>query len=322
MIKVSPAVSIILPNYNHSFFLRKRIESILFQTYQDFELILLDDCSTDNSTEILKEYETHPRVSYLILNEVNSGSTFAQWQKGFSLATGTYIWIAESDDYADCTFLEKLVRELVQSDKNVIAFSKSNIIDAQDNLLSQDWDRVRVKDESITSHFTGKEFVIARMLFNNSIYNASMVLFKRTALKAVCPQYASLTYSGDWMFWIDICLQGNVIRYNEKLNSFRQHAQKVTPKAEAKGIRFQEGMIVLRHIFDILNLSSVQRKVIVGRFIKSLLTNKKFESRGLKKSVYQQVLKYFDAHKRFVLLYELDKRFNFSKLSIQKNRYI
>ena len=95
-----PTVSVIVPNYNHARYLRQRIESVLGQTYQDFEVILLDDCSTDESRSVLGEYAKDPRVR-IEFNEKNSGSTFKQWNKGVRLARGEYIWIAESDDYAD-----------------------------------------------------------------------------------------------------------------------------------------------------------------------------------------------------------------------------
>ena len=68
-------VSVILPNYNHVVYLKERIESILNQTYQNFELILLDDCSADNSCDILNAYKEHPKVSALMLNEKNTGNT-------------------------------------------------------------------------------------------------------------------------------------------------------------------------------------------------------------------------------------------------------
>jgi glycosyltransferase involved in cell wall biosynthesis len=76
-----PKVSVIIPNYNHARYLRGRIESVLRQTYRDFEVILLDDCSTDDSRSILGEYVKDPRVR-IDFNEVNSGSTFKQWNKG------------------------------------------------------------------------------------------------------------------------------------------------------------------------------------------------------------------------------------------------
>src|SRR5579864_2284139 len=106
-----PTVSVVVPNYNHARFLPERIESILRQTYQDFELILLDDRSTDDSRAILSQYGGDPRVT-IEFNDVNSGSTFKQWNKGVRLARGRYIWIAESDDYADDRLLERLVAAL------------------------------------------------------------------------------------------------------------------------------------------------------------------------------------------------------------------
>src|ERR1700742_1367615 len=102
-------VSVIVPNYNHSRYLNQRIDSVLSQTYQDFELIILDDCSTDDSRKIIKQYQEHPKVSHIVFNETNSGTTFKQWKKGIELAKGKYIWIAESDDWCEPNLLETLV---------------------------------------------------------------------------------------------------------------------------------------------------------------------------------------------------------------------
>src|SRR5215469_17881071 len=106
-----PRVSVVVPNYNHAQFLPKRIDSILGQSFQDFEVILLDDCSTDDSRSILSQYSAPPRVR-LEFNQTNSGSPFKQWNKGVRLANGKYIWIAESDDYADERLLERLLAVL------------------------------------------------------------------------------------------------------------------------------------------------------------------------------------------------------------------
>ncbi len=82
-------ISVIIPNYNHAFYLEQRIESILSQNFKDFEVIILDDKSTDNSKEIIEKYRNHPpHISTIIYNEANSGSTFIQWNKGVSLSKG------------------------------------------------------------------------------------------------------------------------------------------------------------------------------------------------------------------------------------------
>lgn len=121
--------SVIIPNYNHAKFLKERIDSVLNQTFQDFELILLDDYSKDNSREILGSYESDSHVTHILFNEINSGSTFRQWLKGFELSKGEYIWIAESDDFADLHFLEKANEILTQSANSIsLLYYPSNIV--------------------------------------------------------------------------------------------------------------------------------------------------------------------------------------------------
>lgn len=79
----APLVSVIVPNYNHVKYLRQRLESIYNQTYNKFEVILLDDASTDESVEVLKEYQSkYSEKTTLVINDQNSGNTFKQWKKG------------------------------------------------------------------------------------------------------------------------------------------------------------------------------------------------------------------------------------------------
>ena len=88
-------VSVIVPNYNYEHYIEERIDSILFQTYPIYELIILDDKSTDNSVEKIEQIiKKHQEIKIkFIKNEKNSGSVFSQWQKAFSLAKGDYVWI-------------------------------------------------------------------------------------------------------------------------------------------------------------------------------------------------------------------------------------
>ncbi len=81
----NPTVSVIVPNYNHAPFLTGRIESILRQTFRDFELIILDDHSSDQSKQIISSYQGNPKVSNIIYNDSNSGSPFRQWNKGIAM---------------------------------------------------------------------------------------------------------------------------------------------------------------------------------------------------------------------------------------------
>ena len=97
-------------------YLEERIESIIDQTLRPHEIIFLDDASPDDSVEIARRLARRSTVPIqIVVNEQNNGSTFRQWLKGLSLATGDLVWIAESDDSAHPYLLERLVRGVLRS---------------------------------------------------------------------------------------------------------------------------------------------------------------------------------------------------------------
>ncbi len=120
-------VSVNIPNYTHADYLEKRIESVLNQTYANFEVIILDDHSTDNSAAVINRYKEHRKVAHIVYNQINSTSTFKQWEKGVALADADHIWIAESDDYADENFLSERHEKVYYGNK-ALAFISAIII--------------------------------------------------------------------------------------------------------------------------------------------------------------------------------------------------
>jgi len=224
-----PIVSVIVPNYNHAKFLDQRIDSIINQTYQQFELIILDDCSTDNSREIIEQYRMHPKVSKIVFNEVNSGSPFEQWEKGIGLATGEYIWIAESDDYADERFLESLMALIKIEPETGLAYCGSYSVDEQGNKLDElMWDIENNRGNYYCN--TGKFVCINYLFFRPIIPNASAVIFKRDAFKNVDAGFKQYTICGDWQFWIDVCYPSKIVWLPVPLNFFRQVNTSVSRK--------------------------------------------------------------------------------------------
>lgn len=154
---MSPKVSVIVSNYNHSAYLKERIDSILNQTYQDFELIILDDCSTDNSMSIIESYRNNSHVTHVVQNEQNSGSPFLQWHKGIALAQGEYIWIAESDDAAHPQFQSTLVGQLVCHPEAVLAYSHSLWVDEKGETVN---DKKHRLNNSSVFVYDGKSMLI------------------------------------------------------------------------------------------------------------------------------------------------------------------
>jgi glycosyltransferase involved in cell wall biosynthesis len=219
-----PTVSVVVPNYNHARFLPKRIESILRQTYQDFELILLDDCSTDNSRAILSQYAGDPRVR-TEFNEVNSGSTYKQWNKGVRLARGEYVWLAESDDYADYSLLERLVGVLNTDRRIAFAYCRSwsvNEMDQIDGFVYFWPDRANPRWQTDFC-VDGREECCHYFARYNPVRNASAVLFRKANYEQVGGADESYRLAGDWKLWAALALTGKVSYVSESLNYQRFH---------------------------------------------------------------------------------------------------
>lgn len=261
-------VTVILPSYNHAKYLNERIDSILNQTFQDFELIILDDLSPDNSKDIIEQYSNHPKVSSIVYNEKNSGSTFFQWNKGVSMAKGEYIWIAESDDIAHPLLLETLVDKIESQDDITLAFSQSFGIDSNSN-QTNDWiDRTSdMNGGELFNHdfiMDGVSFIRKFLLFKNVIPNASAVLFRRNTYLEMGGASTDFSYFGDWLMWIKILTKGKVAYSQHRYNFFRRHEQSFVAKeydnaeqfVAVKDIKFRINL--LQFLKEINDTTSIQ----------------------------------------------------------------
>jgi len=233
-----PNVSVIVPNYNHARFLRQRIDSVLGQTYQDFELILLDDCSTDESRSILQGYADDPRVR-VELNDKNSGSTFKQWNKGVRLARGRYVWIAESDDYADERFLQRLVTVLEEEPTVTFAYCRSwRIAQNGQPLGYADWylaDLEPLERWSADFRADGSEECRNYFVHVNSVSNASAAVFRKAVYDQIGGADESLRVCGDWKLWVSMALEGRIAYLCDPLNYYREHDATVRSKIRETG---------------------------------------------------------------------------------------
>jgi len=225
-----PLITIIVPNYNHAAFLQQRLESIFNQTFQDFEVVLLDDCSTDNSVELLKSYANNKQVSNFIVNKTNSGSPFKQWKKGLDLAKGTFIWIAESDDYCELNFLEKIMKFYKENPSLGIVYSQTIDVTESGNEFyhrvkyTQNFKPNIWKQDFVLN---GKQFVANYLSAKNVLPNASAVVFKKELVCDTTFSRSLLTMNmcGDWFFWIQLSLKTEIGFISTVLNYFRNHQQ-------------------------------------------------------------------------------------------------
>ncbi|MEI6697062.1 MAG: rhamnan synthesis F family protein [Bacteroidota bacterium] len=241
VIEANPLLSVIVPIYNQENFLQKRIDSILNQTFKDYEIILLDDSSMDSSFEIAESYLWHPEIT-LIRNDKNSGSPFKQWQKGIETAKGQIIWIAEGDDIADHLFLETLLPSF-NNEKTDLAYCASHKIDETGGIFPEfylkngHYENLGYQKERWLTDYTadGMDEVKNALAIRNTIPNVSAVLFKKTAFQNVdfnkCTQFR---VAGDWYIYYSILRNSNLFYSKKHLNFHRIHSDSVVAQNKKK----------------------------------------------------------------------------------------
>lgn len=288
-----PFVSVIVPNYNHAAFLKQRIDSILNQSYQDFELILLDDCSTDDSRAVLNSYAENPHVSHVVFNETNSGSPFAQWQKGISLAKGEWIWIAESDDWADVHFLETMLTESKAYPTAGLIYAKAKYIYPN----AETW-CPQLSNQSL--FHKGEDFLKQRLLFANVIYNVSMTLFRKALVENIdFSKFNQMRLCGDWFFYTLLCEHTDVLEVDRLLSYYRVHDANSSYVAECGGLTFLEGLDILDHILALNPMHEQEYSRQWGRQL-AKYQMKYHYSTNVKKMILRKIR---GSHKLMVLYY-------------------
>lgn len=242
-----PKVTVIIPNYNHARYLPQRIDSVLGQTVQDIEVILMDDCSPDESRSIIDQYATgDPRIR-VVYNQQNSGSTFKQWNKGFGFVTGEYIWIAESDDLCEPDFLASLLPLLEADSSVVLAYCNSYNMDEHGQVDST-WEGFLTELDAMWSRdfvADGLSLIRRFMSYRNIIPNASAVVLRASTLREVGRADENYRVVGDWLFWARVISRGKVAYLARPLNYFRTHANNARSKNHVTGTSLEETSRVL-----------------------------------------------------------------------------
>ena len=240
----APKISAIIPNYNHARFLTQRIESILCQTYTNIEIIILDDCSTDDSRDIIDFYcSVYPDKIRRIFNTENSGNVFRQWHKGIGAATGDLIWICESDDFCDVDFIQNLYPYFADMSVSM-AFGRILYVDPEGN-FADGLDGYRERSEAgiwgrplvrPAAEWFSKGFGV-----NNVIANVGGCLFRRSDIRpSIWAEAQTYHVVGDWLLYIEIAGGGQIAWDPKAISYFRQHGKNTSSLAISKPFFYQE----------------------------------------------------------------------------------
>ncbi len=188
---MEPLVSIITPTFNSQDFLEQTIDSILDQSYKNWELILIDDASTDNTVNLIKDYiSKHSKIS-LIQNNTNQGAGVSR-NKGINAAKGDFIAFLDADDLWIPNKLEVQINFMLKNNVDV-CFSSYDLIDEEGNKL---YKKVKALPE-----LTYKKLLRSNYLGNlTGIYNC------KTLGKI---QSTKLRKRQDWLLWLDAIKKSN-----------------------------------------------------------------------------------------------------------------
>jgi glycosyltransferase involved in cell wall biosynthesis len=263
-----PKVSIVLPSYNYARYLDERIQSLLAQTYTDFELIIVDDASTDNSVDIIKKYTSDHRIKTHFF-EQNSGLPYKRWNDGADFAEGKYILFAGADDSCHPRMLEELVACMDANSNVGIAYTQSLEIDSESKVIrsllyrTNDLDKERWKHDYINNGKDECRYLVVK----NTLPNASSILLRRTVFEEAGRFDEQLRLVADWMLWAKILLISDVAYIAEPLNYFRVHRKTVRSKTRGDGNHIEEYYRVLSFISENVELPSISIERAYNRLV-------------------------------------------------------
>lgn len=246
-------VTAIVPNYNHARYLPQRIESILNQTYPLIDIVILDDCSTDNSREVIDAYvQKYPGRVKSIFATTNSGNVFRQWQNGHSQASGDIVWICESDDFCEPTFVERAIRAFrdpsvmlsfgsVQYANTAGAFVEG-LDDYREECEPGIWDRAIVRPAS--------EWFCNGFGVKNAIPNVGGSLWRRFPIsETVWVEASKFKIMGDWFLYSEIAGGGQIAYEPTAVSYFRIHSNNTSgKKAQGNSSYYDEYFRIMQHL--------------------------------------------------------------------------
>lgn len=254
----SGLVTVVVTSYNHSEFLIRRMESLLKQTYENIQILVIDDCSTENNVEILRQYEANPKVR-MVLHNQNMGLVPAMNQ-GIELSSGEFVLIAQCDDDCDPSMIERLVGALNTHPSAGIAFCRSQLIDENDRALGDDFSirersfRIRCHEDTLLSGAEMNRF----LLYSCVIPNMSALLMRRDCIAAVGSLSTTFAVCVDWDLFFRVAERYDVAYVAEPLNRFRQHKNTIRSVTKDRVTYEEYFRLLLGHIRH-LELTLVER---------------------------------------------------------------
>ncbi len=216
---MSDLVSIIMPSYNTAKYISDSINSVLYQTYKNWELIIVDDCSTDNTDEAVKPFLSDNRIRYL-KNEKNSGAAVS---RNYALREAKGKWIAflDSDDLWE---KDKLEKQISFMEKNGYKFSYTDYIEIDEN------------SEPLGVTVTGPKVISKTKMFDYCWMGCLTVMYDAEAVGLI--QIEDIKKNNDYAMWLKVCKNADCFLLDEKLASYRKRKGSISNHGYLKLIKW------------------------------------------------------------------------------------
>jgi len=212
-------ISIALAAYNGEKYIIEQLDSILNQSTQDFELVICDDCSTDSTWTILKEFQAKDKRIRLYRNEINLGFK-KNFEKAISFCKGEYVALCDQDDIWAIDHLEVLLSII---GNKLVACGNAQIIDDLGNDKGYD---LKVLEE-LDKVFEDNLDVAYRILFNRSPFQGASMLIHKSFFTKALPIPEGVNYHDAWFSALS-CLEDGFVYTSIIVNKYRQHSDNVT----------------------------------------------------------------------------------------------
>jgi glycosyltransferase involved in cell wall biosynthesis len=250
-------LTVIIPNFNNEKYLLKRLDTVYNQTIPPDEIIIIDDCSTDNSVNLIKNYISKKNIdTKLIINNTNSGSGYFNWIKGIEMAKYDLIWIAESDDSCDLNFIQLLIPEFINEIIS-ITYCRTHFVDEKNNVvwkindyLSDSWNKNFVK--------TQQSLLNDKFSYLNIIPNVSSCIFRKPGINIINTIKTYLDKNIrlviDWMFYLIISKNSSISYINNVINYYLLRDESISNKIQKSSIFFDEHFQMMEFMIENFNI--------------------------------------------------------------------
>ncbi len=257
-------VTVIIPTFNSAQFLTAAVDSVLAQTFKDFEIIVVDDGSTDNTEDVLKKYDD--KVRYI--KQKNQGVSIAR-NTGIKNSNSKYVAFLDSDDVWMPAKLEKQINALENNPKSKACYTE--YLSVSEDMKPQDLKRLRCNGSALND----------LLLRGNVIGPPSTILCERQLFEEIGVFDSSLSLSADWDMWIRLACVTELTFLNEPLIKYRLHGSNMSKNVkllEEDTVRMLEKAFAMKNLPNELQIkrkASFAYHYIV--FAKAYLTTRRYK---------------------------------------------